>query len=181
VNNDEYRKKLYIDAIHKWLDQTPYPIFVVESSQYTFPEIQNDRFHLSTFQVEKSDSSSKMEADSILYLLDQVKDDPLWNSCSHILKVTGRYYLDGITEELNDLEPNKDLYLQIHRKPGWQNSEYFGIRREMMRTFAETIIKDSKHFENKLYEFTEDKDTIQIGPFENMIARGGDGLVIRNL
>jgi hypothetical protein len=181
VNNDESRKKLYIESINKWLNQTPFHIFIVESSQYTFPEIQNERFHLYTFQVEKSTSSSISEATSIIYLLDQVKDNPLWNSFSHILKVTGRYYLDGIIETLNNLEPNKDLYIQKNREPEWQNSEYFGIRREMMRTLVETILKDTKHFELKLYEFIQDKDTIQMGPFENTIARGGDGLVIRNL
>ena len=181
VNNDESRKKLYINSIQKWLDNTPYDIFVVESSQYTFPEIRHERFHIYSFQVGYSDSSSYKEAASILYLLDRVKDEPKWASCSHILKVTGRYYLDGITDVLYDIDLGYDMYLQIHRKNKWQNSEYFGIRKEMLRTLIKNVLNDSNHFEEKLYEFSEDKKTIQFGPFENSIARGGDGLVIEDL
>ena len=51
----------------------------------------------------------------------------------------------------------------------------------MLRTLIKNVLNDSNHFEEKLYEFSEDKKTIQFGPFENSIARGGDGLVIEDL
>jgi hypothetical protein len=182
VNNDESRKKLYIDSITKWLEKTNYDIFVVESSNYSFDELKNERLYVYSFQIEPKNSTTQYEAESILNILEDIKDHPKLEECSHILKVTGRYYLDDIEEVLDSAEPDKDFYFQIHRNNNWQNSEYFGIRKELLKPLIEDIKADEKkHFEHKLYEFSVDKDFVHIGPFKNNIARGGDGLVLKDL
>ena len=180
VNNDEKRKKLYINSINKWLKNTSFDIFVVESSNYNFDEIKNDRLHVYTFKFNKKlNSSSQYEAISILNILNNIKNNEkynnIYNESTHILKVTGRYYLDNIEKILNNLENDKDLYLQIHRKNKnkWQNSEYFGIRKELLEELANTI-KYEGLIEKKLYKFSLDKDYIKFGPFKNNIRRGGD-------
>jgi hypothetical protein len=183
VNNDEERKQIYINAINKWLNNTSFDIFVVESSNYNFDEIKNDRLHVYTFKFnEKLNSSSQYEANSILNILNNIKNNDKYNECTHILKVTGRYYLDNIETVLNNLENNKDLYLQIHRNNNikWQNSEYFAIRKDLLPQLANTL-KDEGLFENKLYNFSLDKDYIQFGPFKNNVRRGGDNLLLSNL
>jgi hypothetical protein len=183
VNNDEERKKIYISAINKWLNNTSFDIFVVESSGYNFDEIKNDRLHVYTFKFnEKLNSSSQYEAKSILNILNNIKNNEKYKESTHILKVTGRYYLENIESVLNNLENNKDLYLQIHRNNDdkWQNSEYLGIRKDLLSQLANTI-KDKGLFENKLYIFSLDKDYIQFGPFKNNVKRGGDNLLLSNL
>ena len=183
VNNDEERKQIYINAINKWLNNTSFDIFVVESSNYNFDEIQNDRLHVYTFKFnEKLNSSSQYEANSILNILNNIKNNDKYKESTHILKVTGRYYLDNIETVLNNLENNKDLYLQIHRNNNdkWQNSEYFAIRKDLLPQLANTL-KDEGLFENKLYDFSLDKDYIQFGPFKNNVRRGGDNLLLSNL
>lgn len=183
VNNDEERKKIYINAINKWLNNTSFDIFVIESSNYNFDEIQNDRLYVHTFNFnEKLSSSSQYEARSILNILNNIKNNDKYNESTHILKVTGRYYLDNIETVLNNLENDKDLYLQIHRNNDkkWQHSEYIGIRKNLLEQLANTI-KDEGLFENKLYDFSLDKDYIQFGPFKNNIRRGGDNLLLSDL
>ena len=183
VNNDEERKQIYINAINKWLDNTSFDIFIVESSDYKFDEIKNDRLYVHTFNFnEKLSSSSQYEARSILNILNNIKNNDKYNESTHILKVTGRYYLDNIEEIVNNLENDKDLYLQIHRKNDnkWQNSEYFGIRKDLLEELANTI-KDDGLFEKKLYDFSLDKDYIQFGPFKNDVRRGGDNLLLSDL
>jgi hypothetical protein len=183
VNNDEERKKIYLHAINQWLNNTSFDIFVVESSEYTFDEIKNDRLHVHTFKFnEKLASSSQYEAKSILHILNKLKNDDKYKECTHILKVTGRYYLDGIEDVLTNVENDKDLYLQIHRKEDikWQNSEYLGIRKEWMEELVNTI-KEEGIFEHKLYDFSLNKEFIHIGPFKNNVKRGGDGTVISDL
>jgi hypothetical protein len=69
-------------------------------------------------------SSSQYETHSILYALNAIKDTDFYKKCSHILKVTGRYFLKDIEQHL--YSEDKDLYLQKHRIDTWQNSEYFG-------------------------------------------------------
>ena len=176
-------KKIYINSINKWLNNTSFDIFVVESSDYNFDEIKNDRLYVHTFKFnEKLSSSSQYESRSILNILNNIKNNNKYNESTHILKVTGRYYLDNIEEVLNNLENNKDLYLQIHRNNDnkWQNSEYFGIRKELLEELADTI-KDLGLFENKLYDFSLNKDFIQFGPFKNDVKRGGDNTLLSDL
>jgi hypothetical protein len=158
-------------------------IFVVESSGYSFPEITNDKLYVFSFsQDKKPNSSSQGEANSIIKILENIKDNDDYINCSHIMKVTGRYYLKDIETVLNDAEQDKDLYLQIHRNDAinWQNSEYFGIRKEMMTDCVESILEDG-FMENRLYEFSLDKTFTTIGPFENNIRRGGDNQLIQNM
>jgi len=186
VNNDEERKNIYINSINKWLNNTSFDIFVVESSDYNFNEIKNDRLHVYTFKFnEKLSSSSQYESRSILNILNNIKNNNnnnKYNDSTHILKVTGRYYLDNIEEVLNNLDNDKDLYLQIHRSNDrkWQNSEYFGIRKDLLEELANTI-KDEGLFEHKLYNFSLDKKYIKFGPFKNNVRRGGDNLLLSDL
>lgn len=179
--DDEDRKRLYTDSIKKWLDNTSYNIFVVESSGYTFPELHHDRLYVYSFsQGENVKSSSQGEANSIVKLLKNIEENKDYIDCSHILKVTGRYYLDNIEQVLNEAPQDKDLYLQIHRKDNWQNSEYFGIRKELMNDCVSQIL-DEGFMEKQLYQFSKDKDYVTIGPFKNNIRRGGDKLLISDL
>ena len=121
-----------------------------------------------------------MSINSILNILENIKYNPIYQQCSHILKVTGRYYLHNVEKILNKIEPNKDLYLQIHRKGTWQNSEYVGIRKELLQLLCENI-KTEGLFEEKLYNFSLDKTFIHFGPFDNKIKRGGDNQLIQRL
>ena len=182
VNNDENRKKTYIDSITKWLNNTPFYIFVVESSNYPFNEFKdNDRFYCYTFSFnEKYSSTSQYEARSILNILDNIKDNPKFINCKYILKVTGRYYLNGIENTLKNINDDKDLYLQIYRTEKEQNSEYFGIKKELFNELCNQI-KDFGLFEYKLFDFSNNKKWTTIGPFENNIKRGGDELIISPL
>ena len=52
-----YRKKLYTDVINRWLDNTKYLIYVVESSGYKFDDIKNNRLTVFSF---KADSERNM-------------------------------------------------------------------------------------------------------------------------
>jgi hypothetical protein len=129
----DYRKQLYNYQILQWLKRTNYKIVVVESSGYDFPDIVNERLHKVIFKFNSGlASSSQYEAQSILYALNDIKNEAFYNNCTHILKVTGRYFLENIEEHLNSQPQYKDLYLQKHRNDSikWQNSEYYGIKKE---------------------------------------------------
>jgi hypothetical protein len=182
----EYRKNLYKTQLQKWLDGTKYPIFVVESSNTDdiFNEINDPhhKLHPFVFYAEANGSSSIGELKSLQYALEQMKNENSkeYQNATHILKVTGRYYLDGIEDVLNKVEQNKDLYVQIHRKENFQNTEYFGIRKEKMTEFTEGFIND-KLMETNFYGYSVGKEHVFIGPFKNDVPRGGDKMVINPL
>ena len=173
-----YRKKLYTDVINKWLDNTQYKIYVVESSGYTFEEIKNDRLVVFSFQGESLPNSTLAEANSILYALEKLKDYD--NDYTHILKVTGKYYLYDIESMLSNIPDDYDVYIQQHRNEDWQqqNTEYYGIRKELYFDFANTC---GYSMESHMYNFTKDKKVMKFPiTFSNNIARNY-GNIITNL
>lgn len=190
VNNfDEkeisYRKTIYRKSILKWLNDTNLHIVVIESSGWEFPYIDDHpRLHIITFNItEKLSSSTKYEAMSILHALNQLKKTKpsFYTDCTHILKVTGRYFLEDIINKLENLDSDIDLYLQIHRDDNiqWQNTEYYGINKNLFIEFIESV--KEKLMEQALYDFTLDHFYKTIGPFPNNIPRGGDKQIIKNL
>lgn len=183
ILDTEYRKKLYLTQITKWLNETNFTIVVVESSGYDFPEISNDRLHKISFIInEKLPSSSQYEAISILYAINHIKDCDFFKNCTHILKVTGRYFLNNIEEHLNSKPQDMNLYLQKHRNNDirWQNSEYYGIQKDLLPIFINNVVSTGL-MEHALWNFSINKIGCHIGYFKNNIIRGGDKLLIENL
>lgn len=184
VNGDEKRIKLYEEKINKWLNNTELPIYVVESSGYDFPNIKHKRFHLYTFNLIKykdSTSSTLKEAESILYILDKIKDEPEYINADYILKVTGRYFLPNIEDELKKCNDNTKIYVQKHRYGKFQHTEYFGIEKNQMAEFMDKVINGDKIMEHIFYDFTENNPYVFMNQFKNNVPRGGDGIVINPL
>ena len=180
-NDAEYRKELYERQINRWLNETNYEIVVVESTGYDFP-IQHERLHKIIFTItEEFSSSTQYEAKSISYALKCIKNENYYKNCSHILKVTGRYFLENIENTLKNYEPGLDLYLQKHFSDGWQNSEYYGIRKKLFDLFVNPIIYENKLMESCLSNFARNKHICRIGTFPNNVKRGGDNRLFENL
>ncbi len=182
-SNDEIeeRKELYSKQINRWINETHLPIFVVESSGYTFNEIpKNDRLHIFSFTIDDNlmTSSTKGEKISINYAIKQMERFNQYKKASHVLKVTGRYFLEGIENKLDD---KFDLYLQLHRNDviNVQNSEYYGIRKELIIPFLNSI--NNKLMEHALYNFSLNTTWTTIGPFPNNVKRGGDKIIVNPL
>jgi hypothetical protein len=157
-------------------------IFVIESTGYGFPKLNHDRLIKITTKLPKMISSSQSEAASISYALNEMKDNEYFKNCSYILKVTGRYFLNNIENTLKNITPNLDVYLQIHKTNNWQNTEYFGIKKELFKPFIETVLEIGI-MEHKFYDFISSNRLKKqnIGPFKNNIRRGGDNLLINPL
>jgi len=186
LDDQEYRTTLYKTQIQKWLNNTNYEIVVVESSGCnSFSELEsNKRLHVYTTIITNCGSSSQSEASSMLYVLDQIKNEDFYIHCTHILKVTGRYYLQNI-EHILDNYPlqNMNMYVQQrkHRSIREQNTEYYGIKKDLLTDFLEPVVFTGL-MEKRLYEFIDMKRMVCILPsFPNNIARGGDGLILNPL
>ena len=188
INNDiqdiKNRKIIYSNQIGNWLTKTNMYIFVIESSGYGFPKLCHDRLIKITTKLPKMCSSSQSEAASMLYAINEMKDNEHFKNCSHILKVTGRYFLDNIENVLKNTISNLDVYLQIHKNHTikWQNTEYYGIKKELIEPFINTVLEIGT-MEAKFYDFilSNNLTAQNIGPFKNNIRRGGDKLLIKLL
>jgi hypothetical protein len=189
-NDIEYRKKLYLIQLEKWVTNTNYFIFIVESTgngdffnkmKYKYP----DRIDIISINLEKNSSSSILEAYSIKYAMNHILETSIGNDITHILKVTGRYFLDDIQNSLENVIPNLDFYIQIHTNHNirWQNTEYYGIRKNLMIPMVNNVIENKKLMEHNFYNFINQNqfNLTTLGPFHNQIRRGGDNMLIENL
>ena len=182
VNGEnEYRKKLYKEQLLKWLNYTDYYIYVIESTGVHL-DITHERLKFVSFKLPPLASSSQSEATSILHILNDIKNDPAYINWTHILKVTGRYFLHNINGVLNNCVPDLDVYIQHHYGIKWQNTEYFGIRKTLLEKFLLTVVNEGI-MEHRFYEFIVKNKLkfIRIGPFVNNVARGGDKMIINPL
>lgn len=185
TDDQEHRIDLYKTQIQKWLNNTNYDIVVVESSGCdSFSDLKcNTRLHVYTTII-NADCSSQSEAKSMLYVIDQIKNEDFYLHCTHILKVTGRYYLQNIEHILQTYpKQNMNMYVQQHKNSSirWQHTEYYGIKKGMLKDFLEPV-SNTGYMEHRLYDFIDINRNVCILPqFSNNIARGGDGLIINPL
>lgn len=174
--NDE-RKQYYLRAIKDWLEKTNLPIFIVESSNYTFPEFKDTRLKVCSFNLVNQASSSQYEAKSILFALDYFKND--LEPYTHILKVTARYYVD--IEKLLPSLPDVDIIVQHKYNDAikWNNSEVYGFRKGCEKYFLVPIV-DLGYMENTIYTFSKSHSSFRLNPLANIykVKRGGDGLIV---
>ena len=173
-----YRKVLYTSVINRWLKYTDFPIYVVESSGYSFDEIKHERLHVFSFEGTSLGNSSLAEANSILHALDKLKDHD--NDYTHILKVTGKYYLDGIVNTLSTLPDDYDIYTQQHINNDWKqiNTEYYVIKKELYFDFANSC---GPSMESHMFEFSQNKNVMKIPQYFSNDVKRNDGNVIPNL
>ena len=167
---------LYKRAIDLWL-KTDLPIIVVDSSDYEFKEYSDTRLKVCHFMAKEKVSSSISEAESILYAAN-CKHTRKYNN---IIKITGRYYIDGFQDNLNKMGDH-DVYVQHINNPviEWQNSEVFGFNKKYTEDIFKPVL-DGQTMEKRLWEVTHSKYTV--GKFPEMpnvlkVVRGGDGLLV---
>lgn len=175
--DSDSRLDLYRRSIGRWLKETSLPIFVVESSGYTFPEFKDTRLKVFSFDLPGPySSSSQYEARSLITALEAFEAD--METYTHVLKVTARYFLPEIESILQNVEPDLDVYLQnTHdREIHWNNSELLGFRKTMARSFFEPIF-DLGLMERRVWEISETYCHTRLPPIPNTerVVRGGDG------
>jgi hypothetical protein len=183
ISNQEYRTELYKEQIQKWLNNTNYEIVVVESSgSDSFSDLEcNNRLHVYKTIVTDCGSSSQSEANSIMYVLGQIQNEDFYLNCTHILKVTGRYYLQNIQHILQNY-PKQDMnmYVQQHKNSNirWQHTEYYGIKKELFKDMLEPVVIAGL-MEHRFYDFIDMNRNVCVLPsFPNKIPTGGTDRII---
>ena len=193
-NRPDHNSALIHEAIYKkqiirWLEESGLPIFVIESSGVGFPELERDypNLHVITTNITNVTSSSFGEAESLLAAMKGMKNYEKFNETKYVMKVTGRYFLEGVKDVIDKkLKTGADFYVQLHfnDKINWQNSEYFGMKKELIPDLANLVLRDRIFMEHVLYNVTRNTtkhfDIFEEG-FANDQARGGDKMVINPL
>ena len=190
-SSTKHHEAIYLKQIAQWARNSSLPIFVIESSGMGFPELEGIIPTTNIIQEKLkhhlSSSSSISEAESLLEASRKMNEYEIMKEKKYILKVTGRYYLEGVKDIIDKkLTPGKDFYVQRHynNETSWQNTEYYGIRKELLPELANRVLQDHLLMEETFYAMTRNKNASYEffgNGFPNDQARGGDKLIINPL
>lgn len=188
-NRENYNKEelekiqtIYTKVIHDWLYKTNIPIFVVDSSNHKYSEFSNTRLNVCSFNFPQNTSSTISEANSIFYALENCEELSKYN---YIIKVTGKYYIPYMSNNLSYVLDGHDLYFQQRRNfyHVTQNSEVFGFKYELGKEIVEPIVTgESKQLmEQRLGEISQSGNYTysRFFPMINFyLSKRGDGSVL---
>lgn len=120
--NEKEKISLYVNKVRKWLECTKLKIVLIENSGYTFPELpeNNERFEKITFTYKNipaidshnllySKSKGYQEIYAIRYAF---FNSQLLKSATHIIKITGRYFLPNFEEIINKSVNKNTLFIK---------------------------------------------------------------------
>ena len=142
--------------------------------------IQNNLNHLNI------NSSSLTESYSLLSTIPYIKEK--FPNIKYIFKCTGRYFLENLNQQINFITNELimvDLYLQkrCDINISWQNTEYYGIKLELLEKLCNICLDECTHMEKALFFLRErfNLSCYLLNPYPNDIARGGDKLILNPL
>ena len=192
LRNSETRKNIYIKSIRQWLEKTNFPIVVVDNSNYNFPELNIEkelykgRFEIISFdgttkkhceKIIEKDSKGIYELFSIIYAYE---NSFLLRNLDYIIKVTGRYFIPNLEDNLSIMDQNMYKIIQ-QRNPN--RCEIIGVHKSIFKTIFDMNNVHS-HIEytyrNRLDKYKNEKwilPTLQIEPTIN----GGFGKYVSEL
>ena len=156
-NYSDLQKKqiqtLYRYVIYDWLYRTDLPIFIIDSSGYTYPEFSNTRLKVCSFIFPQITSSTVAEANSINYALDNCKE---LSNYDYVIKITGKYYIPYMKGILSKTANGSDFIFQNIKINHHliQNSEVFGFKYKLGKKIVNPIVSGeyNKIMEERLSE-----------------------------
>ena len=175
-NNIDYRKKQYIDVINSYIKKSSHPLYVVDSSGYSFPEFKNnDNVYIYSYNLNIAHNGyinkTPMEAISIIKAYDNFK----LNRYDNIVKITGKYYIPNIDKYLNKMNNNALFYLQYthtkdkHNMHAYQATEIFGFKSYLISLFYKlSLLYDDEttlEYKTRNYNITKDYYKLVIEPY----------------
>ena len=178
-NTPEIRLKLYVDCINEWLSNTNLTIYIVESSNYDFPEFKNNpRVKVFTFKSSndincKDCSATPYEAEAILKAFKHFK----LNKFKNIIKITGKYFIPNMEALIRDIPENSEIFYQHSKQNGTQNSEIFGCKTKILPDIMNKIIENSKknmNFEKSITDLKYRSYTFPMIMLNKPVQRSGD-------
>ena len=158
--NIEERVNMYENIISLWIENTKIKIIVLENSGYDFIKLKNKylednskRLEFITFtydQILERDrkflESKEAKGHHELYALNYAYRNSKLINDDIIFKLTGRYYIPNFENIVNNLDLNKDIFVQNTLWRGYYRCEILGCK--------------NKKF-NELFRYPTENDMIE--------------------
>jgi hypothetical protein len=137
-------------AINNYLENTKMKLRLVDSSGYTFPIEESERFKQYSFvQPEGMPSSTQQESYAIL----EAEKSGLVDGFDTVFKLTCKYYLPELEKELETVPEDVGI---IYQNAGAQNSELFGFSKNLLKPIFEKVLNGDKIMEEQIHNIHEE-------------------------
>jgi hypothetical protein len=167
--NSNERILLYLSKIKLWLENTKFKIVLVENSGYTYPELKEylikykERFEIITYkECDLPDyniiKKTRTKGISELYAINYAYDHSLMaRDSSHIIKITGRYYIDELENYLNkhnlhNIDCIEQRSLITSKGEPYYRCELIGCSKNIFKIIFSTNGNIDTHIEDTYHE-----------------------------
>lgn len=139
IGNNKDRIKIYEENIEKWLKDTNFDIYIVESSGYDFGDLvrrldsYSNRLKIFVFTQENkiiNNGPSIYEKNSLEKIYNYYKSD--FKNYDIIFKITGKYYLPDLENIIEYIPIDSEIILQYNELTHGQNSEIVGFKPDLL-------------------------------------------------
>jgi len=137
---EESRREMYNTNIMRWLNESPFDIYVVDSSGLGTFHFSHPRLQFFSFlqkQCIAQVTQSVLEADSIVRALENFALSD--SNCDLVFKVTGKYFIPDFLHHTKDIPKGTEAVFQSIFSQSWQNSECFGMKPSLMKSSMSMI------------------------------------------
>lgn len=171
IGGNEKKRKIYLHRINRWLNETSFNIYTVESSgellninhprlkQFTF--IQNDN-------IDKRHNQTMFERNSILKAFYYFKTD--FKKYDIIFKITAKYFIPSLESLIKHIKPDTELLVQniyknILNIDKYQNTEITGYRSNIIYDITSEI-NNTTSYEYQMEEIKNKYKTYRLPPLK---------------
>lgn len=130
------REKDYVDALRKWM-QTPFPVIFSENSSYKIDSIANiaknatrKSIEVLRFDGQHFPGEFGKGYGELLNIRHAVRHSKFIGESSHVIKISGRYFVENIQDIARALSYSKDVYVMadLQKNLTWADSRVFAFR-----------------------------------------------------
>lgn len=176
------RKQTYLHRINRWLNETSFDIYTVESSgellniihprlkQFTF--IQGEEF---------KGNSTILERNSLLKAHNYFKND--FKKYDIILKITAKYFIPSLESLIKHIKPDTELLFQYsHSKSNnIQNTEITGYKSNIFYDITNRITNKGI-YESQIEKYSKKYKTYRLPKlYLEEFTERGDGIILKYL
>ena len=181
IGDDITRRSIYEDRVKKWLEQTNFEIFVVDSSGQYLNQ-KNKRLHQYSFKQEKQFARSNptiYERDSILNAFEYFKN--YFINFDIIFKVTGKYFIPNLENQLKYIPKDAELILQNRSDTYGQNTEIIGIKTSLIKPII-SLLNSRNNFETTISKIKNNYKYYRLPSLKlNDYTKRGDSRILKEL
>lgn len=152
IGTTTYKQLLYENRVQRWLDESPFHIYTVDSSNILL-RINHPRLHQFTFDQGfkyQHGHPSVHEKHSIDVANEYFKND--FHTYQLVFKVTGKYFIPKFASVLRIVPTDADIVLQYKHGYRFQHSEIFGCKPHLLTICLKQVARHTS-MEESLYDY----------------------------